>query len=319
MRVFNRRTARTDADKAFRNSAAARAVLHFFSYSFLFIFILSAANNSFGQDAPEILTEKINRGSIEQKRDALHQIRNLKTVEASTIAVPALRDAAEIVRATAAFSVIYLPPDQAVQRLLPNLWDKSELVRRETAYALGEVGSANATVELLRIVQTDKQMQVREASAVALGKIGDVSAVDALIKVLQSNSKTNDEFLRRASARSLGQIAQIIQTNDSKVRTPENFSPDKSLEIEKPTNLHLTTKFPVFSSAAEVLIRTLQSPREAADVKREAAFALGEIGDERAIPILQANLNGDDYYLAQICRESLRKILYVKKLREAVK
>ena len=57
-----------------------------------------------------------------------------------------------------------------------------------------------------------------------------------------------------------------------------------------------------------MLIQTLNNPREFPDVKREAAFALGAIGDAAAIPVLQTNLNNEDYYLAEICRESLKKI-----------
>jgi HEAT repeat protein len=56
------------------------------------------------------------------------------------------------------------------------------------------------------------------------------------------------------------------------------------------------------------LTGVLQNSSESEDVKREAAFALGAIGDAAAIPVLQANLNDQDYYLAQISREALRKI-----------
>ncbi|MBA3693251.1 MAG: hypothetical protein H0W77_07405, partial [Acidobacteria bacterium] len=34
------------------------------------------------------------------------------------------------------------------------------------------------------------------------------------------------------------------------------------------------------------------------------------IGDQSAVPILQANLNNQDYYLAEIAKESLRKISF---------
>ena len=43
-------------------------------------------------------------------------------------------------------------------------------------------------------------------------------------------------------------------------------------------------------------------------MRREAAFALGAIGDKSAVPVLQSNLGSEDYYLAEICLESLRKI-----------
>jgi len=269
------------------------------------------AESSFAQTNLEILAEKINRGNDEQKRDALFQIRKLESEEASLLVVPALTDKSEIVRATAAFSVIFLPKDKALNVLLPLLGDKKELVRRETAYALGKVGNPNAINPLIRVFQKDKIADVKNASIVALGEIGDVAAIDALTTILQNKPKKEnpaDEFLRRSAARSIGQIAQIIQTNKVEVLTPEDYLPNKFNPIEKPKYPKLVETFPVFRAAIGILVQTLQNAREFADVKREAAFALGAIGDESAIPILQANLNDEDYYLAEIAKEALRKI-----------
>jgi len=266
------------------------------------------AESSFAQTNLEILAEKINRGNDEQKRDALFQIRKLESEEASLLAIPALADKSEIVRATAAFSVIFLPKDKALNVLLPLLSDKKELVRRETAYALGKVGNPNAINPLIRVFQKDKIADVKNASIVALGEIGDVAAIDALTTILQRKPKDKEEFLRRSAARSIGQIAQIIQTNKVEVLTPEDYLPNKFNPIEKPKYPKLVETFPVFRAAIGILVQTLQNAREFADVKREAAFALGAIGDESAIPILQANLNDEDYYLAEIAKEALRKI-----------
>ncbi len=263
--------------------------------------------NSFAQNL-EILAEQVNRGNIEQKRDALFQIRNLKSAEASRLAIPALRDAEIIVRATAAFSVIFLPEDEAAQVLLPLLQDKSELVRRETAYALGEVGSPVATGSLLQILQIDKILEVRGAAVVALGNIGDVSAIDALTQILKRKPKTEEEFMRRSAAKSIGQIAQSLQNQKIEVNTPTSLLDKKYKKSEKPRYENLIKNFPVFLDANNVLIQTLQKPLEFQDVKRAAAFALGAIGDESAIPVLQGNLNNQDNYLAEISKESLRKI-----------
>jgi HEAT repeat protein len=271
------------------------------------LFFACFAGESFAQNL-EFLADKITRGNTEEKREALRQIRNLETPEASLKAVPALRDSAEIVRATAAFSVIYLPKDEAFSVLLPLLSDKKELVRREAAYALGKVRNPSAVNPLLQILQKDKITEVRNAAAVALGEIGDVSAVDALTRVLQRRPRETDEFLRRSAARSIGQIAQIIQTDKAKVLTPENFLPEQYKSTGTPQYTKLVEQFPVFSAAVNVLIQTLRGESESADAKREAAFALGAIGDEAAVPILQANLNNPDYYLVEISKESLRKI-----------
>jgi len=256
------------------------------------------------------LSQKIANGTNEQKRDALAQIRNLKSASASLLAVSALTDSSEIVRASAAFSVIYLPKNEAVQNLVPLLQDKFSLVRRETAYALGKVGASQAVNQLLQTLQKDKVLEVRNAVIIALGEIGDAAAVAELTKILQRKSQTKEEFSRRSAARSIGQIAQIIQTGEVEVLTPESFLTDPFKSVEKPNRPKLIETFPTFRAAINVLIQTLQNSKESDDVKRETAFALGAIGDQSAVPILQFNLNNQDYYLAEIAKESLRKISF---------
>ena len=282
----------------------------------LCVFCVSAGN-SFAQTELDTLIEKINRGKTEQKRDALLEIRNIRSESASRIALPALKDSAEIVRASAAFSVVYLPKKEAVQNLLPLLQDKSTLVRRETAYALGKVGDSQAINPLLQILQKDKVLEVRNAAIAALGEIGDAGAVAGLTKILQRKLQTKEEFSRRSAARSIGQIAQIIQTNEVEVLTPESFLTDRFNFVEKPNYPKLIETFPTFRAAINVLIQTLQNSKESDDVKREAAFALGAIGDQAAVPILQVNLNNQDYYLAKIAEESLRKIVVYAEYEEA--
>ncbi len=264
--------------------------------------------NVSAQTASDFLARKLTRGDTEQKRDALTEIRNLQTAEASRLAVPALKDASAIVRATAATAVIFLPSDEAAANLLPLLQDKNFFVRREAAYALGKVGDAQAINPLIQIFQKDKISEVNNASIVALGEIGDASAIAELTNILQRKPQAKEEFMRRSAARSIGQIAQIIQTGKRLVMTPENFAPVESKLPAKPNYIKLNASFPAFDSAVGVLIQTLQNVREFADVKREAAFALGAIGDKAAINVLQTHLNSEDYYLSEICREALRKI-----------
>ena len=264
------------------------------------------AGNSFAQNL-ESLADSVRSGTTEVKRDALLRLRNLQSAEASRLAVPALRDASEIVRATAAFSVTFLPAEEAVPAITPLLTDKSELVRREAAYALGQVGDRSATDPLLQILQKDKIPEVRNASIVALGEIGDIRAVDALTQILQRKVRDEDEFLRRSAARSIGQIAQIIRTSEPKVITPADSS-TVTVEVSRLKYQDYARELPTFRAAADALIRALQNPKESPDAKREAAFALGAIGDKNAILILQANVNDPDYYLAEISRQALSKI-----------
>lgn len=315
---FNRKRAQANADKSLNKSAFSYACLRF---CFSLCIVCALAGNSLAQEITTITAEQyewipvqaylqrtIKSGNTEQKRDALFRIRNLKNAEASTIAVPALSDKSEIVRASAAPAVVFLPPDEAARVLLPLLRDKSILVRKEAAYALGKTRNPLAVRPLVEIIQRDKIQEVKDAATVALGEIGDVSAIDALTQILRRRPRGEEEFFRRAAARSIGQIAQIIQINENKTVTPENFLPVEFKKTTKPVYKNLSETFPPFRAAVPVLIQALQNPREFDDAKREAAFALGTIGDAAAISPLRANLNGEDYYLAEISREALEKL-----------
>ena len=259
--------------------------------------------------APELesrLRDQIVNGSVEAKRAALFEIRNLRSASASRLALPALRDSDPMVRSTAAASVVFLPKSEASSALLPLLNDKMEFVRTESAYALGEVQDRAATAPLITLMKSDKILEVRTAAAISLGKIGDVSAIESLLAILKTRLLEDDEFLRRSAARSIGQIAQISVTGSPSVLTPQNFLPEKFKDLG---SSDATGAVPaVFSTAIDVLTSVLRNKSESDDTRREAAYSLGAIGDKRSVPVLQTYLSGDDPYLAEICKEALLKI-----------
>lgn len=216
--------------------------------------------------------------------------------------MPALRDKDELVRSTAASSVMFLPKSEAAQALVPLLSDKAPFVRREASHALGEVGDTSATSPLVNLLRREKDLEVRSAVAIALGKIGDVSAVESLAAVLRKPVREEDEFVRRSVARSIGQIAQMQATGSTNVLTPQNFLPEKYKQLD--------SDHPVTSRAEIVSLLTgvLQNDKESDDTRREAAFALGAIRDVSATSVLQKFSASQDPYMAEICKEALVKI-----------
>lgn len=274
----------------------------------LVLWLLLAVTSVTGVSAQSIetLAGQIRTGNAEQKRNALSEVRNIRAEAASRAAIPALSDPDEIVRSMAAAAMVFLPPDEGSRLLLPLLKDKAEFVRRETAFALGEIRSAVTTPEVVGILQHDRSDIVRSAAAAALGKIGDALAVDALAAVLRKKPGSKDEYLRRSAARSLGQIAESVRGVTGQSATPQSFLPEKlkrSIASRSATSL-----VPAFSAAVGVLLRVGSNPKEAADTRREAAYALGSIGDESSISFLKANIGNADNYLAEICREALLKM-----------
>ncbi|NJM54456.1 MAG: HEAT repeat domain-containing protein [Blastocatellia bacterium] len=74
---------------------------------------------------------------------------------------------------------------------------------------------------------------------------------------------------------------------------------------------NLLINYTGYRQAVQVLLVVVQNQKESDDVRREAAFALGTFGDKSVIPVLQANLNAKDYYLGEICKESLAKLIKI--------
>jgi HEAT repeat protein len=253
----------------------------------------------------EDLRNKLSVGSVEEKRNALFEIRNLHTEQASLLAVPALSDQSEIVRATAVSSVIFLPSDEAVRLLLPLLDDTDPFVRRETAFALGELGNAQAVGVLVQDLRKEKEVENRSAAAMALGKIGRGEAVEPLLALLKKKPSESEEFVRATAARSIGEIAQLIRFGKRQKTTPQNFLPEKYKEHLQDNNSPGLILPPSFNNATTVLGKVLENRREADDTRRSAAFALGSIGSSDTIQLLQTHLNSKDPYLAEICKEAL--------------
>jgi HEAT repeat protein len=222
--------------------------------------------------------QRLSSADVEERRDALVQLRGLHHPQASRVAQGSLGDLSPIVRATAAGSVIWLPADEGAAGLIPLLSDKDEFVRQQTAYALGQTRSRVGVAALIESL-SDKKDSVRGAAAVALGEIADASAVSSLAALLvppsnaTSTKKTKrakperNPFVLRAAAHSLGQIAD--------------------------------------RAAVPALSAVLQDETAEDDVRREAAWSLGRIGDPSSISVLQQALTARDPYLAETAQRAI--------------
>ena len=266
----------------------------------IFCVIFTAA--AYSQTAQQF-DSAIRSGNSEQQRDALFELKKIANADASAIALPALKSTDEMVRATAATAVIWLPANESVAALLPLLADQSEFVRREASIALGLIGDPSACQPLIELVRKENIIEVKNAAIIALGNIGDASAIGLLVEILNKKPKDEDEFTRRSAARSIGQIAANMNGDRSPVVTPKNFLPLKYKEIEPETKVSQA-----FTNAVPVLIKILNNKKETIDTQREAAAALGSIADKTALTALNSCSKSSDPYLSEICKEALLRI-----------
>jgi HEAT repeat protein len=220
---------------------------------------------------------RLSSSEREERRDAITRLGAMKRPHSSRAALAGLKDPDESVRAAAVHAVAAVPSDEAAQAIIPLLKDKSGFVRQEAAHALGKTRSRIAVSPLIDSLRTDKEAGVRGAAAVALGFIGDHFASGALADVLAGKpvgpkgKREKDEFVLRSAACSLGQLRE--------------------------------------ATAVPVLVETLGDEKAPADVRREAAHALGLIGDPSSVSALRAALGSSDPYLSRIAEAALKQIL----------
>jgi HEAT repeat protein len=218
--------------------------------------------------------ERLSSADSEERRDAIMQLGLLRHVEASRAAVPGLSDDAIAVRVAAATAVLSLPGDESAALLIPLLKDKNEFVRQEIAYALGKTGSRATVAPLIEMLGREKGPGARGAAVVSLGRLGDDAAAPPLVQILSGGpdgkKREQNPFVLRAAARGLGQLRSRV--------------------------------------AVPTLVALIENPKIEADIKREAAAALGDIGDPAAAPALRSALASPDPYLSMAAEKSLRSI-----------
>ena len=163
----------------------------------------------------------------------------------------------------------------AVTPLIAALKDKNKRIRAYVAETLGKIKDVRAVEPLLKTLGDENDDDwVRGKTAVALGKIKDVRAVEPLITMLNNDAGPDSDFIGGVTW-ALGQIGDVraIEPLIAYMGRGSFLGCAPALmQIGKP--------------AVEPLIAALK------DEPYRAAWALGEIGDVRAIEPLIATLNG---------------------------
>jgi cyclophilin family peptidyl-prolyl cis-trans isomerase len=213
------------------------------------------------------------------------------------------------------------------------LKDRREAVRERAALALGRIGDRRATRALIEAMNTDASLRVRTTAAFALGENDDTQAIPALLNALDQEEVPLGVDARIVEALGkLGSLSSVeegirAQIGDRILRRALPYAPEK-LDPEDQLFVSLTiTALARLRTADAVLFlaRYLQSPHAAiradaanalfrlrrpiaaaapdlivattdsdADVRANAARALGVAGDARALDPLVKLLGDPD-------------------------
>ena len=199
--------------------------------------------------------------------------------------INALNDTEPRFRAEAADELGALGPNakSAVPALMRALTDGNSSVRTRVARALGLIGATSepAIPEMIKALHDESEyVSMREACAEALAKISPADPV--VIQALEDSIHSKSSSVRAASVRSLGALGPTAGTSFPKIR--------KALDDKD---------YSVRAQAVKAISKVMQKPEitmpifvdELSDnyaVRREAAFALGQLGPmaKGAIPSL---------------------------------
>ncbi|NYZ78408.1 HEAT repeat domain-containing protein [Candidatus Micrarchaeota archaeon] len=106
-------------------------------------------------------------------------------------------------------------------------------VRRNTAYALGEIKHESAVPFLIQTILKDKNQFVRGCAAEALGEIKHENAVKPLIQTIL---KDENQFAREKAAEALDKIIESLEEKQEQEEklTPEGEKLLKAIALVKP-------------------------------------------------------------------------------------
>lgn len=245
--------------------------------------------------------------------------------------ITALKDENATRRANVAHTLGRLKTRQAIPALMALLSDKSAEVRKATATAFVNLQSTQAVMPLLRLLMDDDP-DVRGSAAQALGPQLDERAIDPLNTVFLEDP---DENVRKAAQKSLRQLG--YRPDETRIKVDEGWRTRIAELLSETTQTKDRVKPDTFGiPRVELLIATLESTdihvqrravRELvklgdkavipligalvsrnANVRAHAAWALGEMGDKRALDSLEAALKDDDENVRYASTQAIQKI-----------
>jgi HEAT repeat protein len=175
------------------------------------------------------------------------------------------------------------------------LGDEDPLVRRSALFALGSIGETTGARRDIEKLLDDKNAEVRQNAAWALGRMGS-GAIGSLGTALRDP----DTLVKRDAAGALGFIAQLDPTGvRAALPNLAELAKHSDAEVKKAALAAIIPCIGPEDAKADRVIQPLQKALLDGDeeVRRNAAFALCNVGGAAAAPALEVLLgalrNGD--------------------------
>jgi len=201
-------------------------------------------------------------------------------------------------RREAALRLTHLDGSAALSALTSALTDPMPGVRAIVVACLGERSDTSIVPLIAARLASDKDAFVRKSAAYALAKFAGDARTSSLISAL----KDKDLEVRGAAAVSLGD-----HSDASAIGALASALSDKSAFVRAQSARALGVNGRAAVQTVSALIGLLDADPDI-DVKRQAATAVGLIGDRSALPALERAGRDGDVYLAQAARDAIAMI-----------
>jgi hypothetical protein len=189
--------------------------------------------------------------------------------------------------------------DRATEPALRSaLDDPSERVRAAAITALGLLEDSTLAPVIATYLTKDKHPFVRKMAAYALGHFESSEATAALIVGLRDK----DMEVRGAAA-----VALSKRPDATAIAPLINSLSDKSPFVRAHAAVALGVNGRAAAQAVPDLVRVLTKDEDH-EARRQAATALGRIGEPSALPALQEAEHSSDPYLSQAARDATAQI-----------
>ena len=210
----------------------------------------------------------------------------------------ALTSSDEEERRNAVLALATIATPAAATALATVLNDPSAQVRAAAVTGLGYSGDSTHAPAAAALLARDKEVFVRKAAAYTLGRLRGPAATTALIEAL----KDKEVEVRSAAALALGEYA-----NPSAIEPLIGSLSDKSDFVRAQAAHALGINRSAARAATPTLINLLDTDKSL-EVKREAAIALGLIGDRSALPALNRAERDGNPYLSRAALDAIKQI-----------
>ncbi|MGI0484634.1 HEAT repeat domain-containing protein [Pantanalinema rosaneae CENA516] len=189
--------------------------------------------------------------------------------------------------------IVELETQKNVTELI-NLLKQQEPLSAQAAEALGNIGDKQAVDALIQSVSVEADVSIRKQAVTALGKLQDSRAAKPLITALQDPNPQ----VREATKTALKDLA----AKDPKVI--KLLMPGLTSENRKVLDETRSALAAIGTPAVDPMIKALKDDN--AMIRLGAAIVLGDIGDQKAIKPLAANLT--DWYSNLFAARALAKL-----------